>query len=247
MKNQKCICLGQTIALIYPGSFFSENLSRILGNVRYKLALHAINLDRIDLEALQSSDRLVFLTRGPTADRVVETVRSIRDRLPSAHILVMGAREPRDVRLALEAGADGFLRDNLNFSDSDHRYRVRYQDEAMLSAVETPAGGGNIRECEIRTKDDQRTLTVTDGEDAEIGGSEIILPYGRLSARERSILIGLTEGVSNKVIAQRLLITEATVKVHVKAIFRKIRVKNRTQAAVWAVKALPLKNRPPAR
>jgi two-component system, NarL family, nitrate/nitrite response regulator NarL len=37
------------------------------------------------------------------------------------------------------------------------------------------------------------------------------------------------------VIAHKLRITEATVKVHVKAILRKIRVKNRTQAAIWAM------------
>ena len=43
------------------------------------------------------------------------------------------------------------------------------------------------------------------------------------------------QGAPNKVIAYQLRITEATVKVHVKAILRKIRVKNRTQAAIWAM------------
>src|SRR3546814_5192458 len=42
-------------------------------------------------------------------------------------------------------------------------------------------------------------------------------------------------GASNKIIARRLDITEATVKVHIKAILRKLRVMNRTQAAIWAV------------
>jgi two-component system nitrate/nitrite response regulator NarL len=49
-------------------------------------------------------------------------------------------------------------------------------------------------------------------------------------------LQGLVDGDSNKTIAIRLHITEATVKVHVKAILRKIPAKNRTQAAIWAVK-----------
>ena len=39
---------------------------------------------------------------------------------------------------------------------------------------------------------------------------------------------------SNKVIALKLVITESTVKVHMKAIFRKLRLQNRTQAAIWA-------------
>jgi two-component system nitrate/nitrite response regulator NarL len=45
----------------------------------------------------------------------------------------------------------------------------------------------------------------------------------------------LIQGAPNKLIACQLKITEATVKVHVKAILRKIQVKNRTQAAIWAL------------
>jgi two-component system nitrate/nitrite response regulator NarL len=59
-----------------------------------------------------------------------------------------------------------------------------------------------------------------------------------LSAREMQILKCLIQGDSNKVIARRLQIGEATVKVHIKAILRKIRVQNRTQAAIWAVSHL---------
>src|SRR5260370_14635118 len=51
----------------------------------------------------------------------------------------------------------------------------------------------------------------------------------QLSAREKSILRCLIEGNSNKCIARKIDIAEATVKVHVKAILRKIRVQNRTQ------------------
>jgi two-component system nitrate/nitrite response regulator NarL len=56
-----------------------------------------------------------------------------------------------------------------------------------------------------------------------------------LSAREVEILRCLVSGEANKVISRRLAITEATVKVHIKAILRKLRVTNRTQAAIWAV------------
>jgi two-component system nitrate/nitrite response regulator NarL len=45
-------------------------------------------------------------------------------------------------------------------------------------------------------------------------------------------------GSSNKVIAHNLAIAEATVKVHIKSILRKIRARNRTQAAIWAVSNL---------
>lgn len=58
---------------------------------------------------------------------------------------------------------------------------------------------------------------------------------GGLSEREMQILRCLVNGDPNKVIANRLKITEATVKVHLKGLLRKISVSNRTQAAIWAV------------
>lgn len=56
------------------------------------------------------------------------------------------------------------------------------------------------------------------------------------SGREQTILKALTQGHSNKVIARINSVTEATVKVQMKSILRKIQVANRTQAAVWALK-----------
>jgi two-component system nitrate/nitrite response regulator NarL len=56
----------------------------------------------------------------------------------------------------------------------------------------------------------------------------------KLSAKETQVLSHLRDGSSNKIIACKLDITEATVKVHVKAILRKIGAANRTQAAIWA-------------
>jgi two-component system nitrate/nitrite response regulator NarL len=61
----------------------------------------------------------------------------------------------------------------------------------------------------------------------------------RLSPREREILSHLTEGRSNKAIARVLGIAEATVKVHLKSLSRKIGVDNRTQAAMWTLANLP--------
>src|SRR6185312_3176063 len=71
----------------------------------------------------------------------------------------------------------------------------------------------------------------------------------QLSPREKSILRCLIEGDSNKCIARKIGIADATVKVHVKAILRKIQVQNRTQAATWAMNhgaRAELSNAPPS-
>ncbi len=62
------------------------------------------------------------------------------------------------------------------------------------------------------------------------------------SDRERQILGCLVRGDSNKVIARELSIAEATVKVHVKGLLRKLRTTNRTQAAVWALNSGLVRN-----
>src|SRR5258706_4448627 len=60
--------------------------------------------------------------------------------------------------------------------------------------------------------------------------------HGVMESRsDQRLLRCLIEGYSNKCIARKIDIAEATVKVHVKAILRKIRVQNRTQAAIWGI------------
>ena len=67
------------------------------------------------------------------------------------------------------------------------------------------------------------------------GGDETSA-FGRLTPRERQVLARLIDGLSNKAIAQALSIGEGTVKVHLKAVLRKLHVANRTQAATLALR-----------
>ena len=83
------------------------------------------------------------------------------------------------------------------------------------------------------------TVPVTLSDDGQAGSSFLRGLEARklrvpLSSREAQILERLGVGSPNKVIARELGIAEATIKVHVKAVLRKINVSNRTQAAIWA-------------
>jgi two-component system nitrate/nitrite response regulator NarL len=66
----------------------------------------------------------------------------------------------------------------------------------------------------------------------------------KLSPRETVILHSLMDGDANKVIARKLDIAEATIKVHLKSILRKIGAANRTQAAMWANQNLRVADQP---
>ena len=84
-----------------------------------------------------------------------------------------------------------------------------------------------------------RDMAVGRNRPAQPGGNATRADSDRLSPREKEVLLQVVEGRANKVIARHLGITEATVKVHLKSLLRKINVGNRTQAAIWGLANLP--------
>jgi DNA-binding NarL/FixJ family response regulator len=101
--------------------------------------------------------------------------------------------------------------------------RVEEQREMSAEGGET-----SIRLLPSRLEDFRSAISLPANEQSMPGNV-----IRSLSRRELVILRTLTEGASNKIIARKLVITESTVKVHMKAILRKLRLQNRTQAAIW--------------
>jgi two-component system nitrate/nitrite response regulator NarL len=107
----------------------------------------------------------------------------------------------------------------------------------MKHPVIQPTRSEQSHQSEIRLQSDG-----AEHEDVSIGAQEqrpmnvaSLRNHHRPSETEARILDGLVKGHANKVIARTCGITEATVKVHMKSIMRKIRVGNRTQVAIWAL------------
>jgi len=135
---------------------------------------------------------------------------------------------------AFRAGAHGYFVDVMTCDAFIKSMELVMMGETIfppaLSFVLDPEGdhlgeeGDHLGEAVPGDENNQAILVTTD---------DTFAP--QLSPREKSILRCLIEGDSNKCIARKIDIAEATVKVHVKAILRKIRVHNRTQAAIWGV------------
>lgn len=131
---------------------------------------------------------------------------------PDARIVVLGDEsDNQTVQRTLDAGACAFLLKNLSAESFMHALSVVAAEENI---VLVPAGG----RLASRAAPSQSTQP-------------------RLSPREAAILQFLKDGHSNKVIARKLDIAEATVKCHVKTLLRKINVRNRFEAAMWALRA----------
>jgi two-component system nitrate/nitrite response regulator NarL len=106
----------------------------------------------------------------------------------------------------------------------------------MGETVYPPAFLSFVLDPEINHLDEAVPRDEQEQEQAILIATGDAIASPQLSPREKSILRCLVEGDSNKCIARKIDIAEATVKVHVKAILRKIRVQNRTQAAIWGMK-----------
>jgi two-component system nitrate/nitrite response regulator NarL len=180
-----------------------------------------------------------------------KVIRGIRERLPSAIIVVIGETEPLVVLGAFRAGANGYLREAMTSQTLVMALQLALHEEIILppeaahyllgrigSSVGAVHPNESQQSLEAQFSSDSSVCLVPD-EDEELLQKVILRAEPHLSAREVVILKGLADGLPNKVIAKTLAITEATVKVHVKAVLRKIQARNRTQAAVWAVRNLP--------
>ncbi len=162
----------------------------------------------------------------------VKTVQYIRNRMRRAIIVVISADcEPPQVRLMLEAGANCYLRETVKPQTLIMAIELVLQGEVILPAEFLESLPGLLREIEgAGSPVNAEADIVSDVSDIQENYATDIF-----TDREKLILQGLIDGAPNKIIAQKLDIAESTVKVHVKAILRKIGVKNRTQAAMWAV------------
>ncbi|MEO8037109.1 MAG: LuxR C-terminal-related transcriptional regulator, partial [Acidobacteriota bacterium] len=129
------------------------------------------------------------------------------------------SREDADLAAALRAGAQGYLLKDI-------------EPEELVPALEAVLGGNNVVAEEM-----VGTLArIVQGEAVE--STDTLppeTPFSKLTPRELEILQRIAEGLSNKMIAQVLEITDGTVKLHVKAILRKLGMRSRVEAAVAAV------------
>ncbi len=225
--------------LVEPNTLLREGLKRILAETAYNLAASTASLDEIS-GVWKSDGRPLLLIIDGTSDHddTCRQVRHFKEQHPSARVaMLVDGYDLKQVIAAYQAGADAYLMKSVSCE-----VLVKTLDLVMLGEAVFPSAVlGLMRD--FTPGDDANEDEA--GPEEHSGPTEDKLQPKGLSVRETVILRCLMEGDSNKLIARKFDITEATVKVHVKAILRKNRAKNRTQAAIWAASHLPANGRTP--
>ncbi|HKE54309.1 MAG TPA: response regulator transcription factor [Actinomycetota bacterium] len=155
--------------------------------------------------------------RMPDADGL-ELLHDIKGSWPKLPVIMLTSFDHAHyVRRALAEGAAGYMLKDATPDDLEQAINV-----AM-------SGGGNV----LSPKVIQNLFESMEGGSG--GEGSPARAAGSLTQRETDILALLAEGKSNRDISRALFLSEKTVKAHLAAIFRKLSVTNRTQAAMAAV------------
>ena len=143
----------------------------------------------------------------------VAAIRRIRERVPTTRVVVLTSFASDDqVIPAVQAGAAGYLLKDVEPSGLEAAIRLVHQGEALLD----PQVAGRVME--------------------EVAHPAAGSDLAALTPREREVLGLLGRGMSNRELADTLVVSEKTVKTHVSNILMKLGVHDRTQAALLAVR-----------
>ncbi|SCY03296.1 LuxR C-terminal-related transcriptional regulator [Microvirga guangxiensis] len=227
--------LQVTTILGCKNSMLREGIKHILSSTRYKIHPEDVSLRGAGAPQLYGSAPFLFIIDSNLyPNGMGNIVRELKAQYANARVVILAdGFDLEGMKLSLQAGADGYC-----LATTGCEALIKYLDLVMLGEVVLPSSAflnavlPADEAVEIRRESATIAMSSAQGERSPEGKDSVIRT---LSSREAEILHCLMEGAPNKVIARKLEVAEATVKVHIKAILRKIRVANRTQAAMWAV------------
>lgn len=163
-------------------------------------------------------DVVLLDLRMPNGDGL-DTLTKIRERHSSIKVIILSMFEdPDHVDQALRQGADGYVVKSINPLDLPSMIRQVVEGTTVHLPTATPGG------------ESRRARGGRDTRDASTSAAN-------LTNRELNILMLVAEGLSNSDIADRLFVTEQTVKFHLSNIYRKLGVSNRTEATRYAYRS----------
>nr|WP_038381478.1 two-component system response regulator NarL [Pantoea sp. IMH] len=169
----------------------------------------------VELAGLHDPD-LILLDLNMPGMNGLDTLVQLRTIDLSGRIVVFSvSNHEDDVVNALKRGADGYLLKDM-------------EPEELLKSLHQAAAGQMVLS---ETLTNVLVASLRENRPAEERDIE------QLTRRERDILKLITQGMTNKAIARKLSITESTVKVHVKHLLKKMKLKSRVEAAVWALQS----------
>jgi two-component system nitrate/nitrite response regulator NarL len=204
------------VLVIDDHTLFRSGLKELLGRRGIEVvAAVGDGSEGCKLVAELKPDVVLLDLRMPEIDGLT-VLRRLHESDPSIPVVMLTtSSDERDLVASLRSGAQGYLVKDME------------PDQLIDSMHEIVAGNTVVAPHMTGV-----LAKVVQGEEPSVASNA---RFSELTAREMEILCHLAEGLSNKVIARELGITDGTVKLHVRSILRKMQVQSRVEAAVRAV------------
>jgi two-component system, NarL family, nitrate/nitrite response regulator NarL len=217
-----------SLIIIDPNPLLREGLRKLFADSHFEV-IASIGSAGGPIPPLAQQPAIALIS-GDEVSSVIHNLSECKRLYPSARRVVLSDTAGDRFSALLHAGAHVCLGRNVTIN-------------TLLITLDLAMVGADLV-CRCRPHNASTPISIGRQLEEE-AGSQAMQPHEqvansselghRLSSREISILECLMHGDSNKLIARKFQISEATVKVHIKAILRKIRAANRTQAAIWAM------------
>lgn len=204
------------VVIVGRNEIVREGLSRILAEEGFTVMAAVPEYTSV-IGGRDGAMPQLIIVDAETCDEGIDNCALLRLAFPDSRLVMMAdGYDMESISRAFAAGVDGYLVKAISCAP-------------LVGALKLICMGEKIVPSQaVLAMTHMRTNT-----------SRVDLYAARLNAdltdREMEIVGHLVHGESNKLIARRLVVSEATVKAHVKAILRKLQLSNRTQAAIWAV------------
>jgi two-component system nitrate/nitrite response regulator NarL len=207
------------IWVVDKSKLFREGLKMLLKDSPFEVTREVPHMDLLDEDAaVPDKPSLILiavqsaLAPGSEEEAGLSHLCQVSGDTPV--VVLSDAMSISQLKSAMKAGASGYLLRDITPDALKQSLLLVMLGEKVLPTdlVRILVDG-----CELRIPNNGETVAAD------------------LSPREKRILSCLAHGRPNKVIANELNITEGTVKVHIKAVFKKIHARNRTEAAIWAL------------
>lgn len=206
-------------------SLFRDGIISLLEAAGFEVVGQAGNGRMAVEETLRLHPDLVLMDIGMPQLNGLEALREIKAVLPETQVVMLTVSDDdADLLTAIQCGARGYLMKDLNAHEFLDMVRGLEEGEAAIT-----------RKSVSRLIE---RLTISSHQPHDL--------VEKLTQREIDLLQLVAEGYSNKALAQKFSISENTVKYHIKKIFQKLGVQNRTEAVAFAMRAGLIKPEPKA-
>lgn len=216
-----------TIALIDDHKLFREGVKRILSyEPTFDVVAEADDGSEAKALIEEHEPDVVLMDINMPEVNGIEATRELIEHYPNTKVIILSIHEDETyVTHALQSGAQGYLLKEVD-------------TESLMEAIKVVHEGGSYLHPKVTHNlvEEYRKLLEDKESSTAMKPVEYRKPLHLLTRRECQVLQLLSDGQSNRKIAETLVISEKTVKNHVSNILQKMEVVDRTQAVVMAIK-----------